>query len=505
MDLKLKTITWVGKNISQKFETMCQEVDNIVSQDTVRYVENQMQTMGDSMKKFCSDVVQDFLPPSVDPVRHEAQEPALKKNAVIGTYLKSIIGIQENSVDVFTNQSPVEPDAVDPETNKIGKELSGLNLGNQLISTISDNPSVRSESDLDSGQIDDVLAHETSDVNNEKNSLKENSSTSWVLESISCGEKDSSKASPMSKSADCNQKNACCYVSEVSSVTSVCVVECQSAQKMSWVSDKFLSVSDSSNASAASEVAFSVVSSEEKVSETGLMSSTNSQLMGSNRLHKNSPENFDTKSVCCNDPVDKIWSVSDCSDAPPSATLSLIASLKDNEAKAGLLKSCSVLSSESDAGEDISRANCTLSLGGTSENSNAELCGSAQFDACTFSSDSGCSHYRSDDFDYSGMETVELSEKVKLEESCVMVDSSALYAVAQRTQKLGSFKKRIKDAFASKKRLAKEYEQLAIWFGDCYIGPSQELAPALLPSTTITSTVDLKDSDHISDSEWELL
>lgn len=370
------------------------------------------------MKKFCSDVVQDFLPPSVDPVRHEAQELALKKNAVIGTYLKSIIGIQENSVDVFTNQSPVEPDAVDPETNKIGKELSGLNLGNQLISTISDNPSVRSESDLDSGQTDDVLAHETSDVNNEKNSLKGNSSTSWVLESISCGEKDSSKASPICKSADCNQKNACCYVSEVSSVTSVCVVECQSAQKIGSVSDKFLSVSDSSNASAASEVAFSVVSSEEKASETGLMSSTNSQLMGSNRLHKNSPENFDTKSVCCNDPVDKIWSVSDCSDAPPSATLSLIASLKDNEAKAGLLKSCSVLSSGSDgwyypnlalrgvlfpyftlpshfpcvsAGEDISRANCTLSLGGTSENSNAELCGSAQFDACTFSSDSGMS------------------------------------------------------------------------------------------------------------------
>lgn len=68
-----------------------------------------------------------------------------------------------------------------------------------------------------------------------------------------------------------------------------------------------------------------------------------------------------------------------------------------------------------------------------------------------------------------------------------------------------SHQKRIKDAFASKKRLAKEYEQLAIWFGDCYIGPSQELVPALLPSTTITSTVDLKDSNHISDSEWELL
>ncbi|KAJ0044925.1 hypothetical protein Pint_04693 [Pistacia integerrima] len=504
MDLKLKSITWVGKNISQKFETMCQEVDNIVSQDTVRYVENQMQTVGDSMKKFCSDVVQDFLPPLVDTVKHEAQEVALKKNAAIGTYLKSIIGIQENQEDVFINQSPVEPNAVDPVTNQMGNELNGLHLGNQLITPISEDSSVRPESDLDSGPIDDVLAHEIFDVNEEEDSIKEKSSTSRVLESISLGGKDSSKASLICEFADCNEKNECSFVTEVSSVTSVCVVECQSAQEKDTVCDNFadnsVSVSDASNTSSASEVAFSVVSCVEKVSEPGLMSSTNSQLSGSNSSYENLTANFATQSVCFNDPVDGVWSVSDCSGAPPSSTLALIASLKDNAAEAGLIKSCSVLSLES-GGEDVSGTNYTLSLSETSQNSNAELCGSAQFDAHTFSSDSGYSHYCSDDFDYSGMETVELSDKVKLEESCVMVDSSALYAVSQRTQKLGSFKKRIKDAFASKKRLTKEYEQLAIWFGDSYIGPSQDTLQAVLPST-VTPTLDSK---GISDSEWELL
>ncbi|KAJ1400830.1 hypothetical protein SESBI_29266 [Sesbania bispinosa] len=71
------------------------------------------------------------------------------------------------------------------------------------------------------------------------------------------------------------------------------------------------------------------------------------------------------------------------------------------------------------------------------------------------------------------LEDIKLNDDVKLEESCVFVDDSELYAVAYRAQKLRSYKKRIQDAFASKKRLAKEYEQLAIWYGDADMEPSQ--------------------------------
>ncbi|GMP54997.1 hypothetical protein CsSME_00019957 [Camellia sinensis var. sinensis] len=49
MDLKFKGKRWVG-NIFQKFEAMCQEVDDFVSQDTVKYVENQVHTVGDCEK-----------------------------------------------------------------------------------------------------------------------------------------------------------------------------------------------------------------------------------------------------------------------------------------------------------------------------------------------------------------------------------------------------------------------------------------------------------------------
>ncbi|KAG2308669.1 hypothetical protein Bca52824_028417 [Brassica carinata] len=59
--MDFKGITWVGK-VYQKFEEMCLEVEEIIVQDTAKYVENQVQTVGNSVKRFCSDVVQDLRP-----------------------------------------------------------------------------------------------------------------------------------------------------------------------------------------------------------------------------------------------------------------------------------------------------------------------------------------------------------------------------------------------------------------------------------------------------------
>ncbi|KAL2497439.1 hypothetical protein Adt_22989 [Abeliophyllum distichum] len=56
-------ITWAG-NIYQKFEAMCLEVEEVMVQDTVKYVENQVQKAGVSVKKFYSEVMQDLIPSS---------------------------------------------------------------------------------------------------------------------------------------------------------------------------------------------------------------------------------------------------------------------------------------------------------------------------------------------------------------------------------------------------------------------------------------------------------
>ncbi|TYK27923.1 Fiber Fb32-like protein isoform 3 [Cucumis melo var. makuwa] len=109
----------------------------------------------------------------------------------------------------------------------------------------------------------------------------------------------------------------------------------------------------------------------------------------------------------------------------------------------------------------------------------------------------GCPHDSSDYILDAEMETVDLGHKVTHENECDVLDYKALHAVSRRTQKLRSYKKRIQDAFTSKKRLAKEYEQLAIWYGDTDMEFSTNSSQKLEKENTSTN--------YLSDSEWELL
>lgn len=72
-----------------------------------------MQTVGRSVQKFCSGVVQDLLPPFLDPVKHEAQAVPQKQNDAIGTRTRSMIGFEEKSVDIDTKQLSMEWDPFD--------------------------------------------------------------------------------------------------------------------------------------------------------------------------------------------------------------------------------------------------------------------------------------------------------------------------------------------------------------------------------------------------------
>ncbi|KDP32510.1 hypothetical protein JCGZ_14713 [Jatropha curcas] len=120
----------------------------------------------------------------------------------------------------------------------------------------------------------------------------------------------------------------------------------------------------------------------------------------------------------------------------------------------------------------------------------------------------GCSNYSSyicDDILDPVMETIDLFDKAKLEESRITVTNSMLYEVSRRTHKLRSYKKRIQDAFTSKKRLSKEYEQLAIWFGDIDLDSSQDTVPGQLEASKTITLDPAMQIDHTCDSEWELL
>ncbi|KAL5864738.1 hypothetical protein ACOSQ3_002252 [Xanthoceras sorbifolium] len=113
--MDLKGITWAG-HVYQKFETMCLEVEEIMYQDTVKYVENQVQTVGASVKKFYSDVMQDLLPPSsMDLVKGAAASNMVaEQHHDLGIYKKPKVGMKEGAVKVdnipLTEDSQVTAD-----------------------------------------------------------------------------------------------------------------------------------------------------------------------------------------------------------------------------------------------------------------------------------------------------------------------------------------------------------------------------------------------------------
>lgn len=97
--MDLKGIAWVG-NIYQKFEAMCLEVEEAMCQETAKYVDNQVQTVGASMKRFCSDVMQDLLPPSSKDLSKVASADLLLNPYLeFGIHKKPISSIKEDAKD----------------------------------------------------------------------------------------------------------------------------------------------------------------------------------------------------------------------------------------------------------------------------------------------------------------------------------------------------------------------------------------------------------------------
>ncbi|XP_014522086.1 uncharacterized protein LOC106778617 isoform X3 [Vigna radiata var. radiata] len=99
MAMGVKCITWVG-NMFQKFEDICVDVDDAMFEETVNYLGNQMQTVGESVKKICSEVMQDLRPlPSCDFDEISASELPINQNTDAGLAEKSFEGSRNITVN----------------------------------------------------------------------------------------------------------------------------------------------------------------------------------------------------------------------------------------------------------------------------------------------------------------------------------------------------------------------------------------------------------------------
>ncbi|KAH1063588.1 hypothetical protein J1N35_028575 [Gossypium stocksii] len=592
MDSRFKGIGWVG-GIYQKFETLCHEMDNIVNQDTVKYVENQAQSVGKSMKRFYSDVML--------PLKHDAKGVALKRSTTIGTSFESKVAevdpIEKQpvhasnelfcsvqlsipaSVDAFDGSesdkmSPLVSDVMKTtssdfsrEENAIRKMASRSDVP-ELISQsedkvidmefqspkretrVSDNTTVdevNKQLECEFGEIclgdqpgnlnsvDSLLGKQfvTSEqvagflndtkpeVNPEEHATMEKQSASMVSGLLSPFEKESSGSSMLSKFIDCNEKEmpsetsvqdvrkpsasdvsesifpgeeesfGASMVNEIvncddeipSVVSSATLVQGDQNERKdkndrAGVSD---CVSDASGDVTSYKMTSSGILSEEVMAEVGVVSSCGSVLKEFYFPEKNSLEHSPAKALISHDPINV-------------AELAVPISSGND---------LSMLSPENDA---YRTANSSKSLTEISGNKNVYFGGEpAQIQALS-SSNIGPIDDSTDDINISSMETIELYDEVKLEDSCHIPDVTALNAVSHIMNKHKSYKKRIKDALTSKKRLVKEYEQLAIWFGDADMGSDHNhFQTPRTSSSATTSKSKNTQTELVCDSDWELL
>lgn len=102
--MDVKGVTWVGC-VYEKFESMCLEVEENMYQDTVKFVEDQVQTVGESVKKFYADVMQDMLcNSSLDPEDISASGFPVEHYSEYDNYKKSKIRKKKEHVRVSVEE-----------------------------------------------------------------------------------------------------------------------------------------------------------------------------------------------------------------------------------------------------------------------------------------------------------------------------------------------------------------------------------------------------------------
>lgn len=291
------------------------------------------------MKKFCSDVVQDVLPPLVDPVKCQAQVVALKSNDAINTYLKAMMGDEENHVDVIKQS---QPNADDHLNKQLPDASSKIFLVNQVIPPTSVDCLEAEETVSSLEEADDIMTDENPNVSAEENATGE--SVAEVLELFSLNDKEPFEASFYCEFSESNHEDAYGVVAEFSPASSFHRVECQSPPKMGTVTDCFSeSVSDRSSINTSSESALSVMSGEKTVVEMNLMCSGSCLPVEFCSLSGKSPDNS-LYAASCNNHGDYICQSS--SKLPSSAPATVIP-CKDKADKLGYGSSKSILQSKS--------------------------------------------------------------------------------------------------------------------------------------------------------------
>ncbi|KAJ7948421.1 Structural maintenance of chromosomes protein like [Quillaja saponaria] len=445
--MDVKGITWVG-NIYQKFEAVCLEVEEMMYEDAVKYVESQVQTVGKSVKKLYSDVMEDLLPPtSLDSEKIMAAELPTEHNSDLGVCKKSYGSLKEKPVNIynkqFTKDSNVFVD-VNKDASQV-KSFNGFRNADVLTRPSSDNSVKEDRFTSYSRQCGDGNMHIKSKFGINENQEKIENPPIKTFGEISSTERDICRGSSFCEVLDENHE-----VPSHHDSVEVTRLDC---------------VADSSN---------KIENACEHIPDVSTDHSSSDKVKSADKIEK---------------------------DKSPSSSGGLPGELNGcyflntfHFISFLIFAVCAVLTSDVEA---LTMVSFTV---GISMNEEA-VCNRFSDNMVILSHADGwdLDAIQTDTAIEPGHETVEQVDKVKLEETCVMVNGDDLPIDPQTGSVRRPYKKKIRQAFSSRMKSGRkqEYEQLAVWYGNS-AKPNVDCADNLVPASAL---VDPKNCE----SEWELL
>ncbi|KAL8031586.1 hypothetical protein ABFX02_13G035600 [Erythranthe guttata] len=469
--MDFKGITWAG-NIYEKFEAMCLEVEEVMYEDTVKYVENQVQKVGVSVKKFYSEVMQDLVPPScVDPGKVPAAADVALKTYDDVISKKPKLSLSDNRVSLkkkgdvsdFSNDTYLLPpkvvventrsDSCSTKSKKLGacrrpigiKRISqnsqppkvtrdriGETNATKSSETVEDSAAPVSVPDKiiclsaeettvrqDEKTTDSECASEVSSLVNKKEDYVENSATlslpnEPIAEGVSC-----------SKSSSCLTSNTC-------NVESVCKQDVTTSYEDEFRQNDLFSQKNSNIGSDSCDV--------EAVNE-GVIASYEEDVL----------DNFDMEVIENEEIVGQ----------KPQPF--------DPVEKSKLEETCILVE-----GDNLHFVSQTLHK---PENLKPET-------------------------QTRKPETFDPVEKSKLEETCILVEGDNLHFVSQTSHKHKSYKKKIRDALSSKLRPTKKQHQFLY---ECKDLGGKNKTEAIVPAHSMDPDKRKLPAGDSLESDWELL
>ncbi|KAJ8532337.1 hypothetical protein K7X08_012260 [Anisodus acutangulus] len=638
---KIRSKSWVG-NIYHKFEAVCWEVDEFVTKDTVKYVENQVQTVGANMKKLYSGVVQDILIPMDDHVKREAPAVNGKPKYSIGTYTSTATGTTQNPIKEQSCLNQYADNSVESHNASISTELDGVvaYVGNECATATYKNlhkvfkvNATKEEAlvDEESSTLEDRILSESCSDKESKDTMcysfsdddkcfSDASSSQIILQDDVVREEkplaEGSSASKNDKMFDSSPDDINC-ISNVPS--SQMVLQQNITREVQPVTDQSNSFGDmtlsvpleeshensimtklplpislydtefgtfpedergcnrfSDAVESISDVSITQTNLQDNITSEDRLAYKETTSARDKSLHQTSAFASDIPPTSPNDAglgvsmtmrnsfLDNVTYVSEKSstagafeDAPSTLQSSelVLSRVLENESMdvdtgiSNLAESSSLSTSsigncmqevESDFSistglsyflptplvsaknivdvvpalsnaasftdfSDVNASSSHESVGNAGSIQNdLEWCPSPQLKALICPAETGCMNDRS--FDLPGMETIDLTDKGKLKESCVLVDNKLHNHVSFRPRKFKSYKELIQEAFASRKRLIKEYKQLAVLYADVDVETSHHVELSQFPSLPSPCLHSTESSTcNICESEWELL